>query len=43
MKLIQKLFHKMMNESVTIQGCSSMHMGMAKDLDIPVLLLTLGI
>ena len=40
MKLINKLFHKMMNESVKFQGCFSIHMGMAKDLDVPGLLLT---
>ena len=43
MKLIHKLFHRMMNRSRKCQGCSSIYMGMAKYLDVPVLSLTVGI
>ena len=43
MKLKQKnLIHKMINESPKFQGCSSMHMGITKDLDIPGLSVTVG-
>ena len=42
MKLMQKLFHWMMNRSLKFQGCSSIDTGMAKDLDIPLLSVTLG-
>jgi len=41
MKLIRKLFHKMM-ESLKFQGCSLIYMGMAKDLDVPGLSVTVG-
>ena len=40
MKPIQKLFHKMMNEFIRYQGCSSIHMGMAKYFDVLGLSLT---
>ena len=43
MKLMQKLFHWMMNRSLKFQGCSSIDTGTAKDLDIPLLSVTLGI
>ena len=43
MKLIHKLFHWMINRPWKSQGCSLIHMGTAKDLDIPVLSVTLGI
>ena len=43
MKIIQKLFHKIIKESVKFQGCSSMHMRIAKDLDIPVFSVSVGI
>ena len=43
MKLTHKLFHRMTNRSCKLQGCSLIYTGMAKDLDVPVLLLTLGI
>ena len=39
MKPIQKLLHKMMKKSVK---CSSIYIGTAKDLDIPVLFVTVG-
>ena len=42
MKLMQKLFHWMMNRSSKFQGCSSIDTGTAKDLDIPLLSVTLG-
>ena len=32
-----------MNESVKCQGCSSMHMVMAKDLDVPGFSVTVGL
>ena len=32
----------MINESPKFQGCSSMHMGITKDLDIPGLSVTVG-
>ena len=32
----------MMSKFVTFQGCSSMLIGMAKDLDVPVLSVTVG-
>ena len=37
---MEKLFHKMISESIKVQGCSSIYTGMAKDLDVPGLLLT---
>ena len=43
MKRTHKLFHKMINRSCKLQGCSLIYTGMVKDLDVPVLLLTLGI
>ena len=43
MKLIHKLFHRMINRSCKLQGCSLIYTGKAKYLDAPVLLLTLGI
>ena len=43
MKLTHKLFHRMINRSCKLQGCSLIYTGMVKDLDVPVLLLTLGI
>ena len=43
MKLTHKLFHRMINRSCKLQGCSLIYTGMAKDLDVPVLSLTLGI
>ena len=33
----------MINRSCKLQGCSLIYTGMVKDLDVPVLLLTLGI
>ena len=42
MKLMQKLFHWMMNRSWKFQGCSSIDTGTAEDLDIPLLTVTLG-
>ena len=42
MKLIHKLFHKMMNRSWKFQGCSLIYVGMANYLDVPVLSLTVG-
>ena len=42
MKLTHKLFHRMTNRSCKLQGCSLIYTGMAKDLDVPVLSLTLG-
>ena len=42
MKLIHKLFHRMTNRSCKLQGCSLSYTGMAKDVDVPVLSLTLG-
>ena len=43
MKLTHKLFHRMTNRSCKLQGCSLIYTGMAKDVDVPVLSLTLGI
>ena len=43
MKVIHKLFHRMMNRLWKFQGRSLIYMGMVKHLDIPVLLLTVGI
>ena len=43
MKLIHVLFHRMIKRSCKFQGCRLIYAGMAKDLDVPVLLLTLGI
>ena len=42
MKLIHKLFHRMMNRSCKLQGCSLIYVGMANYLDVPVLSLTVG-
>ena len=42
MKLTHKLFHRMINRSCMLQGYSLIYTGMAKYLDVPVLLLTLG-
>ena len=42
MKLTHKLFHRMTNRSCKLQGCSLSYTGMAKDVDVPVLSLTLG-
>ena len=42
MKLTHKLFHRMTNRSCKLQGCSLIYTGMAKDVDVPVLSLTLG-
>ena len=42
MKLIQKFFHGMINKSVKFQGCSSMHIGITKYLDVPVFSVTVG-
>ena len=43
MKLTHKLFHRMTKRSCKLQGCSLIYTGMAKDVDVPVLSLTLGI
>ena len=43
MKLIQNVFHKMMNKFVELQGCSLMHVGIAKAFDVPVLSVRVGI
>ena len=42
MKLVHKLLHRMVKRSCKFQGCSLIYTGMATDLDVPVLLLTLG-
>ena len=42
MKLIHKLFHKMINRSWKFQGCSLIYVGMANYSDVPVLSLTVG-
>ena len=42
MKRIHTLFHRMVNRSCKFQGFSLIYTGMPKDLDAPVLLLTLG-
>ena len=39
-KFIQMLFHKMINKSDKCQGCTSIHMGMAKYLEVPGRFLT---
>ena len=43
LKLLYKLFHRMINRSCKFQGCSSIYTGMVKDLDVPVLSVTVGI
>ena len=43
MTLIHTLFHLLINRSCKYQGCSSIYTGMAKDLGVPVLSVTLGI
>ena len=41
MKLIQRLFHMMINRPRKHQGCTSIYTGQARGLDVPVVLLTL--
>ena len=43
MKLIHKLFHRLMNRSCKFQGCNLICTDMAKYLDVSVLSLTVGI
>ena len=39
---IYKLFHRMIKRFWKCQGCSSIHTGMLKDFDVPVLSVTVG-
>ena len=42
MKLIHMLFYWMINRSWKFQGCSLIYTGMVKDVDVPLLSVTLG-